>query len=239
MPKLWGKVVFSGEEVSWEKGKQVPCPWSEALETGAPFCGTMAKQLLLQGPGQNPALKEHYQWHVVRCPEEKDITEIWAIIYHCCQFYRTDVSITQPRPRISGASRSSQPWQSRSGTPMLGTGWGQGHQWGWAQTRAQMPCQSSNMFDFISFPKVLLLPPPLTGGPECAVPSEVTWCPRGSSGCTLMFSPKLLPHQGCPQEHSGSGSCCKPSGTGSINQLPSGKVWLLTVEFSKYWLILA
>lgn len=236
---LWGKVVCLGEAVSWEKGKQVPCPWSEALQTGAPFCGTVAKLLLLQGPGQNPALKKHYQWHVVRCHEEEDITEIWAIIHYCCQFYRTNVSIKQPRPRVSDASRSSQPWKSRSGTLMLGTSWGQGHHWGSPQTRAQMPCQSSNLCHFISFSKVLFLPPPLTETPDCASPSEVTWCPHLSSGCTLMFPPRLFPHQGCSQDHSVSVSCCKPSGTGSINQLPSGKVWLLTVEFSKYWLILA
>lgn len=102
----------------------------------------MAKLLLLQGPGQNPALKKHYQWHVVRCPEEEDITEIWAIIHYCCQFYRTNVSVTQPRPHGSDASRSSQPWKSRTGTFMLGTSWGQGHHQRLPQTKLKCPARA-------------------------------------------------------------------------------------------------
>lgn len=156
----------------------------------------MARLLLLQGPGQNPALKMHYQWHVVRCPEEEDIAEIWAIIHYCCQFYRTNVSLTQPRPRVSDASRSSQPWKSRPGTLRLGTSWGQGHHWGPPQTGAQVPWQSSNLCNFISFPKVLFLPPPLSESPDCAFPNEVTWCSHASSGCTLTFSPQAASPSG-------------------------------------------
>lgn len=81
-----------------------------------------------------------------------DVTEIWAIIHHCCQFYRTSVSIAQVE---SGVSRASRLWESRSGSLVLAPA---GNKVITKCCQGQAPPNSSHLHHFTSSPSWLFLP---------------------------------------------------------------------------------